>query len=215
VAGGWDKIKGVGVEKLKNYLLKFGFGSKTGIDLPGEAAGLVPDPKWKEKNKKEMWYLGDTYHLGIGQGDFLVTPTQMVVALSTIANGGDLLKPQIVKKITDKDGNIIRDFRKEVLSSKVIDDQNLQIVREGLRQAVTSGSATRLNDLPVMAAAKTGTAQFGSLGKTHAWMAAYAPYHNPQIAMVVLVEEGGEGYATAGPVVNDVFSWYFTPTPKD
>lgn len=210
VAGGWDKIKGVGVEKLKNYLLKFGFGSKTGIDLPGEAVGLVPDPKWKEKTKKEMWYLGDTYHLGIGQGDFLVTPTQMVVALSAIANGGDLLKPQIVKKITDKDGNIIRDFRKEVLSSKVIDDQYLQIVREGMRQAVTSGSATRLNDLPVMAAAKTGTAQFGSLGKTHAWMAAYAPYHNPQIAIVVIVEEGGEGYAAAGPVVNDVFSWYFS-----
>jgi len=210
VAGGWDKIKGLGVEKLKNYLLKFGFGSKTGIDLPGEVSGLVPDPNWKEKNKKEMWYLGDTYHLGIGQGDFLVTPTQMVVALSAIANGGDLLKPQIVKKITDKDGNIIRDFRKEVLSSKVIDDQYLQIVREGMRQAVTSGSATRLNNLPVMAAAKTGTAQFGSEGKTHAWMAAYAPYHDPQIAIVVLVEEGGEGYATAGPVVNDVFSWYFS-----
>ena len=209
VAGGWDKIKGLGVTKLDEYLNKFGFGSKTGIDLPGEASGLVPGPKWKEKNKKEMWYLGDTYHLGIGQGDFLVTPLQMVTAYAAIANGGDLLRPQIVKKITDKDGNVVQDFHKEVESSKFIDDQNLQIVREGMRQAVTSGSATKLNDLPVMTAAKTGTAQFGTEGKTHAWMAAYAPYHDPQIAIIVLIEQGGEGYATAGPVVYDVFNWYF------
>jgi len=210
IAGGWDKIKGIGVEKLKNYLLKFGFGQRTGIDLPGEASGLVPDPKWKEKNKQEMWYLGDTYHLGIGQGDFLVTPTQMAVAISAIANGGDLLKPQLVKKIIDKDGNVVQDFHKEVESSKFIDDQNLQIVREGMRQTVVSGSATRLSDLPVMTAAKTGTAQFGDKGKTHAWMAAYAPYNNPQMVMIVIVEQGGEGYATAGPVVQDVFNWYFS-----
>lgn len=210
VAGGWDKIKGLGIEKLKDYLIQFGFGAKTGVDLPGEAIGLVPDPTWKEKNKKEMWYLGDTYHLGIGQGDFLVTPLQMAVGFSAIANGGELLKPQLVTKITDKDGKVIEDFQKEIIRKDFISPDNLQVVREGMRQAVTSGSATLLGDLPVAVAAKTGTAQFGDEGKTHAWIAVFAPYNDPQIVLLILVEEGGEGYATAGPVAHDILDWYFS-----
>jgi len=210
VAGGWDKIKGLGIAKLDEYLTKFGFGSKTGIDLPGEAAGLVPDPAWKEKNKHEMWYLGDTYHLGIGQGDFLVTPLQMVTAYAAIANGGELLKPKLVTKITDKDGQEIFTAQKEIIRDNFVDKANIQIVREGMRQAVTSGSAQLLNDLSVAVAAKTGTAQFGNEGKTHGWEAAFAPYNNPQIAIIVLVEGGGEGYASAGPIVHDVLNWYFS-----
>ncbi|MFA6492702.1 MAG: penicillin-binding protein 2 [Patescibacteria group bacterium] len=210
IAGGWDKIKGLGVEKLDDYLVKFGFQDKTGIDLPSEAKGNVPSPQWKEKTKKEMWYLGDTYHLGIGQGDFLITPLEMAVATSAIVNGGELLKPQIVSKITDQNGQVVKDFKKEVKADKLIDDANLQVVREGMRQAVTGGSAQRLNSLPVAAAAKTGTAQFGVEGKTHAWMTAFAPYNDPQIVIVTLVEEGGEGYAAAGPVVYDILNWYFS-----
>lgn len=210
LAGGWDKIKGLGIAKLDDYLVKFGFQDKTGIDLLGEARGLVPSPAWKEKNKKEIWYLGDTYHLGIGQGDFLITPLQMAVAIAAIANGGELLKPQIVAKITNKDGQNIREFKKEIKKSGFINPDNLQIVREGMRQAVKSGSAKRLGGLPVAVAAKTGTAQFGAEGKTHAWMTAFAPYDNPQIVIVALIEEGGEGYATAGPVVDDILNWYFS-----
>ena len=211
VAGGWDKIKGLGVVKLDEYLTKFGFGHKSGIDLPGEASGLVPDPAWKEKNKHEIWYLGDTYHLGIGQGDFLVTPLQMAVAYSAIANdNGELLSPKIVDKIVDKDGNLVFKQEKEVIRKDFISPENLQIVREGMRQAVTSGSATLLSDLPVAVAAKTGTAQFGNQGETHAWEAAFAPYHDPQIVIVVLVEAGGEGYAAAGPAVWEILDWYFS-----
>ncbi len=210
IAGGWDKIKGLGIAKLDGYLTRFGFGSKTGVDLPGEAAGLVPDPNWKEKNKHEMWYLGDTYHLGIGQGDFLVTPLQMATAYGAIANGGELLKPHLVTKITDKDGRDVFVTKREVIRDNLIDQANLQIVREGMRQAVTSGSAQLLKDLPVMVAAKTGTAQFGNEGKTHAWEAAFAPYNNPQIVIIVLVEGGGEGYAAAGPVVHSALNWYFS-----
>lgn len=210
LAGGWDKIKGLGIAKMDEYLVKFGFGAKTGIDLPAEAAGLVPDPAWKEKNKHEIWYLGDTYHLGIGQGDFLVTPLQMASAYTAIANGGELLQPQIATKITDKDGNVVWQSQKEIIRKDFISPENLQVVREGMRQAVTSGSARLLADLPVATAAKTGTAQFGNEGKTHAWEAAFAPYHDPQIAIIVLVEAGGEGYATAGPVVNEVLNWYFS-----
>ncbi len=210
VSGGWDKIKGLGIVKMDDYLKRFGFGAKTGIDLPSEAAGLVPDPEWKERVKHEIWYLGDTYHLGIGQGDFLVTPIQMAVAYGAIVNNGELLQPQLVNKITDKDGKVVKDFEKVVIRKDFISKDALQVVREGMRQTVTSGSGQLLKDLPVATAAKTGTAQFGSEGKTHAWMVAYAPYNNPEIIMIVVVEEGGEGYAAAGPVVKDVFDWYFT-----
>lgn len=209
LAGGYEKIRGLGILKLNDYLKKFGFGARVGVDLPGEAVGLVPDPEWKEQNKKETWYLGDTYHLGIGQGDFLVTPLQMAVAMSAIANGGELLSPQMVSQITDKDGNIIRDFQKKVISANFINDDNLQIVREGMRLAVTSGSAQQLEDLPVAAAAKTGTAQFGDEGKTHGWMAAFAPYQDPQIVVITIIEAGGEGYQSAGPVVEEILRAYF------
>lgn len=195
---------------MDEYLEKFGFGSQLGVDVPGEAAGLVPNPDWKEKNKKEIWYLGDTYHLGIGQGDFLVTPLQMAAAYGTIANNGELIVPHLGSKITDKDGNVIWQSNEEVIRKNFISEENLQIVREGMRQAVTSGSAQLLNDMPVMVAAKTGTAQFGNEGKTHGWMAAFAPYHDPKIVIIVLVEAGGEGYASAGPVVNETLGWYFS-----
>ncbi|KKQ73920.1 MAG: Penicillin-binding protein 2 [Berkelbacteria bacterium GW2011_GWB1_38_5] len=210
VAGGWDKISGLGIARLNDYLVKFGFGSKTGIDLPGEATGLVPDPAWKEKNKKEIWYLGNTYQLGIGQGDFLITPLQMATAYSAIANSGELLKPQIVAKISNKDGKVVYESQKSVIKKDFISGENLTVVREGMRQAVTIGSAKSLADLPVTVGAKTGTAQFGSEGKTHGWIAAFAPTANPEIVVIVLVEAGGEGYSSAGPVAKDVLYWYFT-----
>jgi penicillin-binding protein 2 len=148
--------------------------------------------------------------MGIGQGDFLVTPLQMAVATASIANGGELLRPQLVSKITDKDGKTIFTAQKEVIRSDMASKENIQIVREGMRLTVTGGSGTLLQDLPVAAAAKTGTAQFGSEGKTHGWMTVFAPYNDPQIALVVLVEAGGEGYASAGPVAKDILNWYFS-----
>jgi len=210
LGGGWDKIKGLGVAKLHDYLAKFGLGKTLGIDLPGEANGLVPSPEWKEKVKKESWYLGDTYHMSIGQGDVLVTPLQMVTAIASIANGGQLLKPYLVEKIKNSDGQIVKETQKTVLNKEFISPENIQIVREGMRQAVTSGSASQFNDLPFPVGAKTGTAQFGDQDKTHAWMVAFAPYDDPQIAIAVIVEGAGEGYAAAGPVVKDSLSWYFS-----
>ena len=210
VSGGWEKIRGLGIEKLRDYLQKFGFGEGTGVDLPSEAVGIVPDPEWKEEYKNEIWYLGDTYHLGIGQGDFLITPLQMARAIAVIANGGELLRPKLVAKISDEDGEIIHESEKEVQSSNFVDGGFLQVVREGMRLGVTSGSSRRLNSLSEAAAAKTGTAQFGNEGKTHSWMVAFAPYHDPEIVVVALVEEGGEGHVSAGPVVYDILNEYFS-----
>lgn len=210
LGGGWDKIKGLGVAKLDEYLTKFGFGKTLGIDIPGEAKGIVPSPEWKEKVKNESWFLGDTYHMSIGQGDVLVTPLQMAVGIASVANGGELLKPYLVEKIKGQDGTVIKQTEKTVLNKDVVSGDNMQIVREGMRQAVTSGSASLFNDMTVDVAAKTGTAQFGDKDKTHAWMVAFAPYNDPQIALAVIIEGGGEGYAAAGPVAKSVLDWYFS-----
>jgi len=210
VAGGWDKIAGLGVNRVDKYLSLFGFGNKSGIDLPAEAAGLVPSPEWKEKAKGENWYIGDTYHLGIGQGDLLVTPMQMAKAVSTIANGGKLLTPQIVRDVTDSTGAVVRPFRPKVERDGFISPDNIQTVQEGMRQAVLSGSARMMADLPVSSAAKTGTAQFEGNQKAHAWFECYAPYEDPQIALVVLVEGGGGGYEVAEPIAHNILSWYFS-----
>jgi penicillin-binding protein 2 len=210
VGGGWDKIKGLGVAKIDDYLTKFGFGGKLGIDIPGEAGGLVPSPKWKEQAKNESWYLGDTYHMSIGQGDFLVTPLQLANATAAIANGGQVLKPYIVKEIKDNNGTVVKITEKTVLNQNFISSDNIEAVRSGMRLAVTSGTARQFNDLPVAIAAKTGTAQFGDSDKTHAWMTAFGPYNDPKIAVAVLIEGGGEGYAAAGPVTKDILNWYFS-----
>ncbi|MCL4387133.1 MAG: penicillin-binding protein 2 [Patescibacteria group bacterium] len=210
IGGGYQNIKGLGPEKIKEYLVKFGFNKITGIDVPGEAEGKIPDPNWKEREKGEPWYLGDTYHMSIGQGDLLVTPLQMVTAASAIANGGTLYKPKLVSKIIDGTGGIIKDIASEILNKDFISRENLDIVRRGLRETVVNGSARSLNDLPVEVAAKTGTAQYSNdVKQTHAWFEAFAPYSDPEIAVVVLVEQGGGGDVTAAPVAKEILKWYF------
>lgn len=210
LGGGWDKIRGLGVEKMAIYFDKFGWGKKTGVDLPGEASGLIPTPQWKEKAKGEHWYIGDTYHLAIGQGDILVTPLQLLNAVSSIANGGTLYKPHLATSISNPDKSNQTEIKSEVLNSNFISTSHLQVVREGMRQAVTSGSARALSDLPVEVAGKTGTAQFGNEGKTHAWFVGFAPFDSPQISVIILVEGGGEGHAAAVPIAKEILNFYFS-----
>jgi penicillin-binding protein 2 len=212
VGGGFGPIKGLGIDKIKQYWQKFGLGEQTGIDLPGEASGLLPDSAWKERVKKEPWYIGDTYHVSIGQGDLLVTPIQMLRATATIANGGKLLEPQFVKKIVGPDGNVIKEFGPRIERENFLRPDVIQTVQKGMRMVVTepTGSAHNLNDLPVTVAGKTGTAQFLNNEKTHAWFECYAPYENPQIAVVVLVDGGGGGFAIASPIAKEILNYYFT-----
>lgn len=209
--GGYGRIEGLGLERIKKYLEYFGLGRNTGIDLPQEEIGLIPDQEWKEAAKSgEEWYLGDTYHLSIGQGDVLVTPLQMTMSLAAIANGGILYQPQIVDKIIDTEGNLVKDIPVQKMADGFIDSENIKIVQEGMRQAVLTGSARALAGLSVKAAGKTGTAQFGSQGETHAWFIGYAPYDNPEIVITVLVEAGGQGHEAAAPVAKEVLQWYFS-----
>lgn len=210
IGGGYDKIKGIGIDNIKKYWGLFGLGEKTGIDLPGEASGLLPDPAWKLKNRNEPWYIGDTYHVSIGQGDLLVTPIQMLRATAVIANGGKLLESRLAKKIIDPTGKVLKEFAPKIERENFIDPNNLKIVAQGMRLAVTGGSAQNLNDLPVAVAGKTGTAQFYDNQKTHAWFTCYAPYDKPQIAVTVLVEGGGGGHEIAAPVAKEILNYYFT-----
>jgi len=210
IGGGYKSFKGLGINRIKKYLNIFGFGSNLGIDLPGEAPGLIPDPSWKKSAKNEGWFTGDTYNVSIGQGDVLVTPLQMASAIAAVANNGTLWKPKIVRKITDPDGQIIKEFKPEMIRNNFIDTDNLQIVREGMRGAVTEGSAYLLNDLPIKVAGKTGTAQVtNTFRKTNAWFAGFAPYDNPEIALAIVVEGAGEGSTAAVPVAKEVFEWYY------
>lgn len=216
IAGGWDRVKGLGIERMVKYMRLYNFGEKSGIDLPGEVSGFVPTPVWKQKVKQERWYIGDTYHLGIGQGDILVTPIQLLVAESAIFNGGKIIKPYFVERIIDATGQIIKEIKPEIIKELPIDPQYLATVKEGMRLTVTEGSARILNDLIdksgqiVEVAGKTGTAQFGSQGKTHAWFVGFAPWNDPEIGVIVLVEGGGEGHAVAAPVAKQILQHWFS-----
>lgn len=209
VGGGDDEIEGLGVERIVEYAKLFGLGEQSNIDLPGESNGFLPTKDWKLEAKGERWYLGDTYHLAIGQGDILVTPLQVANFIATIANGGTLYQPSLVSSVSEAESKVISKIQPIVIRDNFINSAYLKIVREGLRQAVTSGSAVGLQSLPIAAAGKTGTAQFGSSDKTHAWFVGFAPYDTPEIVIAVLIEEGGEGSAVALPVARDGLRWYF------
>ncbi|MFH1781022.1 MAG: penicillin-binding protein 2 [Patescibacteria group bacterium] len=200
---------GLGVDRIKEYAIAFGFDNATGIDLPGEKDGFLPTRDWKEKIKGEMWYIGDTYHLAIGQGDVLVTPLQIAAYTSVFANGGIYYKPHLVKEIHDNENGEITKISGEIVNDDIASDYNIGIVRQGMKDAVNYGSAKQLQSLPVSSAGKTGTAQIGGTDKTHSWFTVFAPYENPEIVVTVLVEEGGDGTEAALPAAQEILEYYF------
>jgi len=199
LGGGYGDIEGLGIEKIKKYLELFGWGEKTGIDFPNEKSGFVPDPNWKKQNKDQDWFIGDTYNVSIGQGDILATPLQLAMSISAIANNGKLFQPQLLENTEPK---LIREIP--------VKKENLEIVRKGMREAVVNGTAKILNDLPIEACAKTGTAQVSKTKAPHAWFVAFAPYENPEIVVVVLIENGGEGSVVAAPIAKEALKYYFS-----
>ncbi len=207
IGGGYKEFLGLGLEKINFYARKFGMGEKMGIDLPSEAKGFLPSKEWKETVKDELWYIGDTYHLSIGQGDILVTPLQVAMFTSVMANKGILYEPRLLEGFVE-DQNVY--YIQPVIKDKdFISEDNIVIIREGLRASVISGSAQYLSTLPVTSAGKTGTAQFGSNNQTHAWFTGYAPNDDPEIVLTILIEEGGEGSSVAVPLARDILLWYF------
>ena len=208
IGGGYGNIQGLGIERMKKYYNFFGFGEKTGIDIGGESAGFIPSEQWKQDTLGEKWYIGNSYHAAIGQGYVTATPLQLANYAAVIANGGTLYKPHLVAQIKKSDGGV-QNIKPEIIRSNFIDPAILKVVQEGMRKTITDGTAQVLKTMPVEIAGKTGTAQFGTAGQTHGWFICYAPYDDPQIAMAVLVEGGGEGNSSALPVTQEVLKWYF------
>ncbi len=216
VAGGFGPIKGIGATKLGEYMHKFGLGDPTGIDVPGETAGRVPTPDWKKQATGETWYLGDTYNLGVGQGDFLASPLQMAVAEAAVANGGKVFQPKLLEQVYNG-GKVAQSFQPKLVRQNFIDQSNLDIVRNAMHLVTTGGTAHFLfgDNFPVAVGAKTGTAETDPNGhrQPHAWFTAFAPYDNPQIEIVALIENAGQGSTVAGPAVKNTLQWYFTQHP--
>lgn len=206
--GGYDGREGLGVERISAWAERMSFGKKTGIDMPSESEGFLPSRQWKKEQRGEPWYIGDTYHLSIGQGFVTVTPMQLAVATAAIANGGTVYTPRVADALVQTDGTVIEHIRHED-GVKVLSRENAQVIREGMRQAVTDGSAARLSLLATSTAGKTGTAQTGRGDATHAWFTSFAPYENPEVVIVILVEEGGGGEKVAVPIAHEFYQWYF------
>ncbi len=224
VGGGFEEadFEGLGIERLAAYARLFGLGTPTGIELPGESPGLVPDAVWKRRTIGENWSTGDTYNMSIGQGYLEVTPLQMVNIMAATANGGTLYRPQIVHHVSDDAGNVIQPFQPEISRTLPISAENWALIHQGLEGAVNYGTSTATQIEGVQVAGKTGTAQFcddialqtGICGEglqqpTHAWFMAYAPAEAPEIALVVFVYNGGEGSTIAVPIAHDILEWYF------
>jgi penicillin-binding protein 2 len=219
------EFNGLGIDRLDRYAENFGFGKPTGVELPGEVSGLAPDPAWKVATYPDNpWALGDTLVTAIGQGFALVTPLQLVNSTAAVANGGTLYKPQLVLNVTDPSGKIIQGYTPEALSQIPVSPENLAIVRDGMRQVVADRKGTaysRITLKSVEVAGKTGTAEFGEpirvvngkeVRRAHAWFTAFAPYTNPEIAVVVLLEGGEEsleGSTFAVPVADEILRAYF------
>lgn len=210
VGGGYGDIAGLGIERMKTYMTRFGFGAKTGIDLPGEVSGFYPDAAWKQEVIGERWYMGNTYHASIGQGYITATPLQVAHATTLIANGGTLYRPHLVAWMEDHATGTRTDIAPVVIGEHLAAPADLRVAQEGMRATITEGTATMLKNLPVAVAGKTGTAQFGGGDDVHSWFTAYAPYDAPELVLVVMVEgQTGALSSTTVPVARDVLAWYF------
>lgn len=187
----------LGVNALSEWANKFGLGDGTGIDLPGEATNLIPTPEWKERVKGEKWFLGNTYHMAIGQGDVVITPIAATLPASVIASSGFLCQPHILER-----DNTCRDLR--------ISEETLDLVKEGMKGACSQGgTGYPFFDFQPGVACKTGTAETEEKDKTHAWLTLFAPIESPEIVITVLVEKGGEGSQVAAPIAKDIVNYWF------
>jgi penicillin-binding protein 2 len=213
----------LGIERLSRYAEDCGFGMPTGIDLPGEKAGLVPTEAWKRERFGGDWYTGETISMAIGQSYLLVTPIQLLNLISAVANGGILLKPQIAQRVEALDKKVVEDYHVQEIGRLPISSENLELLREALigvtKEDTGTGRGARIEGLEV--AGKTGTAQVVRLKggerqraedmryefRDHAWFVAYVAAHTP-LAVVVLVEHGGHGGAAALPLAREMIRKY-------
>jgi len=180
ISGGYGNQKGMGITYMTDFLKRFKIGEPTGFELSSESTGVIPTPSWKQEVFHDDWRLGDTYITSIGQFGFQATPLQMARATAALANGGYLISPRI-----------IADEAIDVTTIEGINQKDIDIVLEGMRQTVTRGTAQILKTIPIQMAVKTGTAQVSVRdGINNSWIIGVYPYENPQTAFAVVLERG-------------------------
>lgn len=227
VGGGYPgSFLGLEQEELAAWARRLGYGQLSGLDLPGEVRFPVPNDQWKRINWASNWVTGDSYNMAIGQGYILATPLQVLQSLVPVVNGGTLYQPQMVLNIVDPLTGQVQEFTPRVTRVLDVNPAALETIRLGMRDAVNAGhgTATRGTIDGVVVAGKTGTAEFceydpeiqdcirdedGNL-LTHASYLAFAPFNNPEIAVMVFVYRGGEGSEAAVPVATRILDAYFT-----
>ena len=216
----------MGIQRMHDYLAQFGLGEKTGIDLDGETAGLLPSPDWKQRRFKQPWYPGETVIAGIGQGYHLTTPLQLAAATAMLANGGKQIEPRLVQAVRDPLAQSWQPQASVMRGQVSITPAHLAVVREGMMDVMRPGgtAAKSAAGAPYTIAGKTGTAQVVAIKQgarydasrlarehlDHALFIAYAPAENPTIAVAVMVENGGSGSGVAAPIARAVFDYYLT-----
>jgi penicillin-binding protein 2 len=216
----YNVAKRLGIDRLARYIKGFGFGVPTGIDL-SEKVGTSPSREWKSKTFKKPWYDGETIVTGIGQGYVSVTPLQIGVMTAAVANGGILLKPQIVKEVISSQGKTLFEYNLQENGRLPVEKRTMDIIRDALIGVVNepngTGRASKLDRMLV--AGKTGTSQVVAQGpqggkylradqKDHAWFTSYAPAENPEVVVTVFVEHGGMGGEAAAPIAKQVLEAY-------
>jgi penicillin-binding protein 2 len=224
----------LGIDKMYNYISLMGIGSKTGIDVPREVSGMMPNSAWKKATMGEEWQPGENLTNAIGQGFVQASPIQLAVGYNAIGTDGKVVRPFIVKKIVDHDGKTIRETQPLVLRDLTeaqpngvkIDKSTFEVVKDGLRRVVqgSRGTARRVNIPGADIAGKTGTSQVMGFSATdiynlcehrplhqrhHGWFVGFAPASNPEIVVAALAEHSCHGASGAGPVVRDVIKAYF------
>jgi penicillin-binding protein 2 len=234
LGGGYpDQFVGLGQRRLTKWMELFGYGENTGIDLPGEVVTAVPTDQWKRQLFAETWTTGDSYNMSIGQGYVLATPLQVLVETMAVANGGTIYEPRVVHHMTDANGGLQQDFAPAVVRKLPLPAESMDYIRRGMWEVMNTdygtGYAARIPGIEM--AGKTGTAEFceylpeeqdcrrdkNDNLPTHAWFTAFAPYENPEIAVVVFLYNGGEGSGAAAPVAQKILQAYFTeiaPRPQ-
>lgn len=203
---GASKITGLGIERINGYWRIFGLDRKTGIDLPGEADSFLPNPEEKQKRTGQIWRVGDTYNISIGQGDISVNMLQLADYFAAIANKGKVYKPHIAKNEEGAENNVLLDLSEF--------SNEFYAVEKGMQDSVykSYGTSTRLAEVPFKIAAKTGTAQTNFNTKANALVVAYGPTDapgGPEIEVLVLIENAKEGSLNAIPIAKDVLTWYY------
>lgn len=223
----------LGIEAIANFMRPFGFGQRTGIDIPGEAQGVLPSPAWKRSRfatrEQQQWYGGETVSVGIGQGYNAYTPLQLANALAAVLNRGEIYRPHVVRHVIDSTTGARRPVEPEPLARIPIREEHLEAIRKAMVEVTTKGTAARVfAGAPYQAGGKTGTAQVFSLRgqryvegevaerlRDHSWFIGFAPAENPTIAVAVLVENGGFGSQSAGPVARHVIDYHLLGRPVE